>query len=275
MDLYTESHLLSRLNHPNIINVRGVLDSSLADAYKGSREGYFILLDLLETTLFEKLTRWRDQRSRLCRTKTAIVQRLQTAILPVVKAMEYLHSHSIVLRDLKPENIGFDRFGQVKLFDFGMARHISALQESEIAGSICYMAPEVMLDEQTCLSSDVYSFSIILWEVCMLQAPLSSFSDMEEVRKCVAVNNWRPSISTRSIPSKTLRMLLRDCWQREPGARPSFLEIQKRLNKSCHKKPKLNSNMKAFEGVMGGNGGVVDCSGKTEETKDDDDDLSV
>jgi serine/threonine protein kinase len=34
----------------------------------------------------------------------------------------YLHSHSIIFRDLKPQNIGFDVRGDVKIFDFGMAR---------------------------------------------------------------------------------------------------------------------------------------------------------
>ena len=36
--------------------------------------------------------------------------------------MKYMHKHSIIFRDLKPQNIGFDVRGDVKIFDFGLAR---------------------------------------------------------------------------------------------------------------------------------------------------------
>jgi serine/threonine protein kinase len=232
MDLYTESYLLTRLNHPNIIGIHGVVNSQLPDSYKLA-DGYFILLDIMQTTLMDELSRWRENKSRQSRSKAGIVQRLQHAMMPVVEAMQYLHRHDIVLRDLKPENIGFDETGRAKLFDFGLARDISVVEDNDIAGSICYMAPEIMLEEGTFFASDVYSFAIVLWELCTLQIPLIDFEDMEEVQRRVAEGNWRPN--TSRIPSKTLRNLIKRCWHRDPKARPSFVEIEKELYKACNK----------------------------------------
>lgn len=231
MDLYTESYLLSHLNHKHIIGIHGVIDATLPDSYL--TDGYFILLDIMETTLFDALEVWRDATSRSSKTKAAISVRVQNVMIPVVEAMQYLHQHDIVLRDLKPENIGFDQHGQVKLFDFGLARHISVVQSDDIAGSICYMAPEVMLKESVDFSCDVYSFAIALWELCTLQVPLSEFEDMEEVLRRVAKGNWRPS--TTWIPSKTLRGLIKDCWNRDSKARPEFASIENTLRQCCSK----------------------------------------
>eukprot|EP00980_Cylindrotheca_fusiformis_P005824 scaffold1223_cov119-Cylindrotheca_fusiformis.AAC.27 len=231
MDLYTEYYLLTRLNHPNIIGIHGAMNEHLSDSYKS--DGYFIVLDIMQTTLFDKLAEWRGGKSKQLRSKSCIVQRIRQAIMPVVEAMEYLHNHDVVLRDLKPENIGFDESGKVKLFDFGLARHISVVEDGDVAGSICYMAPEIMLEEGTYLASDVYSFAIILWEICTLQIPLIDFDDIEQVQRRVGEGNWRPN--TSRIPSKTLRNLIKSCWNRNHKARPGFGEIEKELYRTCHK----------------------------------------
>ena len=83
-------------------------------------------------------------------------ERVQCVGLGIAKGMEYLASKGIILRDLKPSNVGFaggrfdedycdDSASKVKLFDFGMARHVGECDPGEICGSPRYMAPEVCL----------------------------------------------------------------------------------------------------------------------------------
>ena len=36
--------------------------------------------------------------------------------------MEYLHSKDILYRDLKPENVLIDKFGYIKITDFGLSK---------------------------------------------------------------------------------------------------------------------------------------------------------
>ena len=67
--------------------------------------------------------------------------------------MSYLHQQQIIFRDLKPTNIGFDVRGDVKLFDFGLARFVSSEDEGDAGlntynisgvGTPRYMAPECL-----------------------------------------------------------------------------------------------------------------------------------
>lgn len=237
MDLFNEAHILSHVDHPNIIGLHGVSDYSLPDSYRRS-DGYFVLLDIMESTLMHKLNYWRTDGKRarkLACTKPNVAKRLQHIAVPVADALLYLQARQIVLRDLKPENIGFssDGDGTVKLFDFGLARELSTVKHGDVAGSIAYMAPEVMLEEGTYLESDVYSFAMVAWELCTLELPLARFTTLDQVCERVAKGNWRPSLS--SIPSKSIRQLIQQCWTRNPLERPSFSDIIESLNQVCGK----------------------------------------
>jgi hypothetical protein len=249
-DLASEAKILSQLDHPNIIKLRGLcsepFSTSFADdvenvsgsfnldrnnktsknnhsSHNNSNglEGYFLVLDVLTETLSKRLIRWRNNEDRiiaaaksrannsnnrsrriigLCNTNDAVVvddteieaeieaeiydgkrsrmyKRIDSSILGIAKGMEYLSNQkNIVLRDLKPGNVGFDDDGNVRLFDFGMARNIDECTDAnEICGSPRYLAPEVISGKGYTLKVDVYSFGILLFQVCSLQMPYAEY----------------------------------------------------------------------------------------------------
>jgi serine/threonine protein kinase len=98
--LEIEAQFLARLDHPNIIHLRGTSNG------KCSFLGYFIVLDCLrKDTLKDRLNIWR-QSNKLSRPsrpeeKPNCEQRIRRIGLGVVAAMKYLHSKSIIFRDLK------------------------------------------------------------------------------------------------------------------------------------------------------------------------------
>jgi serine/threonine protein kinase len=233
-DLASEFLLLSNLRHDNIVRLFGVSHGCVSNAFRESG-GYFLLLELLRGTVSDLLRLWREDLKDI--TKAAKIpsplERVQGIALGVAKGMEYLHQNNVVLRDLKPHNVGFDRDGNVRLFDFGLAREIvtdsttTDLSIPGVAGSYRYMAPEVALGEGSVFGSDVYSFGMLLWELLTLAKPYEKIKYSEEFKQKVAIQGLRPSC--KNIPTPHLKDLLKDCWDREPLARPSFTDACKVL----------------------------------------------
>jgi len=72
---------------------------------------------------------------------------------------------------------------------------------------------------------DVYSYGLILWEICSHERVFLEFGDDEFERFCKSIcdRNVRPSINS-SIP-EVLIPIIKACWSKDPTERPDFLEI--------------------------------------------------
>ncbi|KAL3779661.1 hypothetical protein HJC23_006817 [Cyclotella cryptica] len=165
-DLVRETAILSSLDHPNIIRLHG--RAGTGPSFKLT-DGYFILLDRLQGTLRDKIAWWRKIYSK-SQKKTPSLDQIKVAFAA---------------------NVGFDSRGTLKLFDFGFAAKIPPPAEissegnsegiseepqllHDYCGTLRYMAPEVGLYLGYGREVDVYSFGIMLWEVCALRKPFSS-----------------------------------------------------------------------------------------------------
>uniref|UniRef100_A0A7S2VDT6 Protein kinase domain-containing protein n=1 Tax=Entomoneis paludosa TaxID=265537 RepID=A0A7S2VDT6_9STRA len=195
IDLTLEARYLAVLQHPNIISMRATANTSPYE------EGlpYFIILDKLNEILSTRLKTWRQRLPSpffsCCfhgEMKAFWAERLQVAHA-ISDALAYMHSQNVVYRDIKPDNVGFDHSGLVKVFDFGLAREMQRkLRTVEGTyhltggtGFVPYMAPEVALDKPYNEKVDVFSFSILLWQILKVDEPfgkiLTDFEFMKEV----------------------------------------------------------------------------------------------
>jgi serine/threonine protein kinase len=96
-------------------------------------------------------------------------------LIQLCNAVSLAHARNVLHRDLKPENVMIGSFGEVYLVDWGIAvslvadpmgRLPVAAEQNEMAGTPCYMAPEMLgalgkLGERT----DVYLLGAILHEI--------------------------------------------------------------------------------------------------------------
>ena len=78
------------------------------------------------------------------------------------------------------------------------------------------------------LSADVYSYGILLWELCSLQKAYPSMSKQQHMDLVVG-SQVRPKLSAIEGVSSSVKKLVQSCWSHVPTKRPTFDEIQNRL----------------------------------------------
>ncbi len=245
MDMATETHFLSVLNHQHIIKMRAVGEIDMFD------KNYFIVLDRLYDTLDERIEDWQEElknsttclamfrRGSKTKKKRLFAERL-TVARNIASAMQHLHDLNVIYRDMKPENIGFDVKNVVKVFDFGLAKELHS--EDKLAndtyrltgntGSIRYMAPEVANKRTYNFSVDVYSFGIMLWETVAMQIPFKFFNQAM-IREMVCNFGQRPDIDD-DWP-EDLQNLIKSCWSDSFKKRPDFAEVIRVLDSEIAK----------------------------------------
>ena len=91
--------------------------------------------------------------------------------LPLLQGVSWAHDQGIVHRDIKPENVLLTPSGQVKLADFGLARPTTGPATSATAGTLDYLAPELVQGARATPASDQYSLGLVLYELLSGQLP--------------------------------------------------------------------------------------------------------
>lgn len=241
-DLFMEANYLAALAqhpHPALIRLHGVCGTGPTGFGSPQRAGFFIIIDRLYDTLDRRIEVWRELERRKVSTQAApkvlkalYLQRLMVA-QDIASALRHLHKVSIIFRDLKPDNVGFDFDGRVKLFDFGLAKELDPKQlkdsglyaMSGVTGSRRFMSPEVAVGENYNLSADMYSFSILFWELLTLEKAFGRMSP-DEHRDRVIRGGERPPIRENEW-GQTVVSILESCWSRQPLVRPSARDVYK------------------------------------------------
>jgi len=156
--------------------------------------------------------------------------------LDIAQVMECLHGNGIIHRDLKPDNLLLTADQKkVKLADFGLAREetLTEMMTAE-TGTYRWMAPELYstvtlrrgekkhYDNKV----DVYSFSIVLWELLTNRMPFEGMSNLQAAY-AAAFKNVRPSVE--NLPEE-LVFILQCCWAEDPNLRPNFTQIVRMLS---------------------------------------------
>lgn len=91
--------------------------------------------------------------------------------LRLAPALDTAHARGVTHRDVKPDNLLFDKYDNVFLSDFGLARlretiGFANISDGSILGTPAYMSPEqIQGDRQIDGRSDIYSMGVVLYHM--------------------------------------------------------------------------------------------------------------
>ncbi len=181
-----EFKVLASLRHPHIISV---IDYGFDD----QRQPYYTM-ELVENaqTIIEA-----GAERPLVEQVGLLVQMLQ--------ALAYLHRRGVIHRDLKPRNV-LVTDGQVKVLDFGLSvmAEQGGVGVGSTAGTLAYMAPEVLAGGQASESADLYAVGVIAYELFAGKHPFDSDDVATLLNNVLYV---APDVDLLNIDSR-LRMVL-------------------------------------------------------------------
>jgi serine/threonine-protein kinase len=82
-------------------------------------------------------------------------------------ALDHAHAQGMVHRDIKPDNVLVAQDGTVKLLDFGLARILDEGfgEQSVLAGTPYYMAPEQLSGGVVDHRADIYALGVVLFRM--------------------------------------------------------------------------------------------------------------
>lgn len=198
------------------------------------------------------------------------VQSMLKLAVSIASGLAHLHIEivgtqgkpAIAHRDLKSKNILVKRNGTCCIGDLGLAvRHNSVSDTVDVphgnrVGTKRYMPPEFLEDNvhvrhfDAYKRGDVYAFGLVLWEVarkCVSGGICEEYQlpyydrvpcdpSIEEMRKVVCVENYRPSIPNRWVQVEALQAvskIMKECWYTNSAARLTALRVKKTLTAIC------------------------------------------
>ncbi|KAK4781005.1 hypothetical protein SAY87_017111 [Trapa incisa] len=204
--LNQEINLLSQLSHPNIVQYYGS---------EMDEENLYVFLEYMSGGSIHRLLQEYGP------LKEPVIQIYTRQIL---SGLAYLHGKSVVHRDIKGANILVGTNSEIKLVDFGMAKHITSFASVlSFKGSPYWIAPEVVMNTKG------YSFAVDIWSLgCTILEMATSkppWSQYEGVAAIFKIGNSKEIPEIPDHLSRNAKSFIRLCLQRNPQARPTASQL--------------------------------------------------
>nr|XP_039262213.1 mitogen-activated protein kinase kinase kinase 13-B-like isoform X1 [Styela clava] len=141
--------------------------------------------------------------------------------------MSYLHLHKVIHRDLKSPNILITDKDVLKISDFGTSKKWEDQStKMSFAGTVAWMAPEVIRNEPVSEKVDLWSYGVILWELLTGEIP---YLDVDSSAIIWGVGSDSMSLPVPTTCPEGFKLLLRQCWSSKSQNRPSFNQVLRHL----------------------------------------------
>ncbi|MCA9628013.1 MAG: serine/threonine protein kinase [Myxococcales bacterium] len=205
-----EARLMTRLEHPNIVQVFDYGRGSLGDAFLVME-----LVDGADLRSFQKA--WRERHGEFPLGYASFIMQ------QVLRGLEFAHSKvELVHRDVSPGNVLLSRLGEVKVADFGVAQ-VELVDGVELVGKAAYVSPEQVSGGEVDLKSDLFAVGVMLYELVTGELP---YDGRERSRPP------RPPAGIRKDLPQAFEALILRCLAPDPDERPvSAREVSRELGR--------------------------------------------
>lgn len=202
-----EARAASLLNHPHIATVHD---------YGETEDGQpYLVMELVDG----------QSLSELLRRESLSPGRAVEIVRQVAEAIAEAHRYGIVHRDIKPSNVALNQRSEVKVLDFGLAKHVEPdaregagesagtsatyTLEGVIIGTPSYLSPEQALGLPVDRRSDIFSLGSLLYE-CLTGKPAFTGTGLVEIcAQVVRDDPAPPSQLNPRIPPELDRITLK------------------------------------------------------------------
>ncbi|RGB24129.1 kinase-like domain-containing protein, partial [Rhizophagus diaphanus] len=145
----------------------------------------------------------------------------------IISGLNRIHEKGLIHYDFHDGNILLHKNEQnendeVYISDLGLCRPAKSLRKN-IYGVIPFMAPEVLTSQSYTTASDIYSFSMIMWEFTSGVPPFNNRPHDLQLCLDICKEGERPEIIENTL--QCYIDLMKRCWDKDPSKRPSALEI--------------------------------------------------
>jgi len=221
-----EARAAAGLNHPNICVIYEV----------GESDGhYFIAMEYVEGPT---LRQYMDGKA------LPVAEAVEIA-LQIADGLEAARAKNIVHRDIKSANILLDQRRQVKITDFGLAKHAitresgpekvsvnDATTPGMVIGTAAYMSPEQAMGREVDHRGDIFSFGVVFYEMLSGRLPFQGQTTQELL---VAIATETPRLNeipqaARRVLEKMLAKTAGERYQTAGEIHKELLQVRKQLH---------------------------------------------
>jgi hypothetical protein len=201
-----EARIASMLDHPNVVRI-----------YEVGRSGseYFLAMELVQgKSLSAVLRRAHEEEGGRVDPKLA-------AFVVAQAAAGLNHAHNLtdplgnplglVHRDVSPQNVLISFEGSVKVIDFGIARALGRITETQtggMKGKFGYMSPEQARGEEVDQRTDIFALGVVLWEALTGRRLFQRENDLATMRALTYEPIPRPS-TLKDVPLELESLVMR------------------------------------------------------------------